>query len=77
MWFAFHRGNSPSAQICTEQLLQGAQPSSCLVYILHFQSNMLAMFLQCAEGVSVTAAGRSAGVQVTGTAQTPKPAGSQ
>lgn len=58
-------GDSPSAQICTEQLLQGAQPSSCWVYILHFQSNMLAAFSQCAEGVSVTASWRSVGVQVT------------
>lgn len=61
-------GDSPSAQICTEQLLQGAQPGSCWVYILHFQSHVPAAFSQCAEGVSVTAAWRSVGVQVTGAA---------
>lgn len=37
-------GDSPSAQICTKQLLQGAQPGSCWVYILHFQSNTPAVF---------------------------------
>lgn len=70
-------GDSPSAQICTKQFLQGAQPGSCWVYILHFQSNTPAAFSQCAEAVSVTAAWSSAGVQVTGAAQTPKPAGIQ
>lgn len=78
MWFVF-----PVSLEVTAPVLKSAPssscrvPSHCWVYILHFQSNTPAAFSQCAEAVSVTAAWSSFGVQVTGAAQTPKPAGIQ